>query len=188
MASCPPERFLEAKKATAGGNADVTDHVDLYDGASNPIDAGGQAQHAERAQHGESAQHEHVQEPGKRTWEVSKGDLSTLLDLSKRLDLDGEITPVMAWGIILGHPRLSELREQDFAQLTEVLKGKIRCHGWVFSSLDRWRLWDGNDANGSDCRFGAVLEEFEVRDAIENALAKRETTTQLEEGQMVMAH
>lgn len=30
------------------------------------------------------------------TWELSKGDLATLLDLSKRLDLDGEITPVVS--------------------------------------------------------------------------------------------
>lgn len=63
------------------------------------------------------------------TWELSKGDLATLLDLSKKLDLDGEITPVMAWCIILGHPRLSELRVEDFRKLIDDLKGKVRCYG-----------------------------------------------------------
>ncbi|KAL2261946.1 hypothetical protein VTK26DRAFT_2928 [Humicola hyalothermophila] len=64
-----------------------------------------------------------------RTWELSKGDLATLLDLSRRLDLDGEITPVMAWGMVLAHPRLGELGPADFARLTEELGGKVRCYG-----------------------------------------------------------
>ncbi|KEZ44146.1 hypothetical protein SAPIO_CDS3069 [Scedosporium apiospermum] len=81
---------------------------------------------------------------GQRTWELSKGDLATLLDLSKRLNLDGEITPVMAWGMVLGHPRLNELKPDDFVKLAEELKTKVRCYG-----------------------FGAVMEEFEVRDALE---------------------
>lgn len=66
---------------------------------------------------------------GQRTWELRKGDLSTLLDLSKKLDLDGEITPVMAWGMILNNPRLGELRVEDFNRLSDELKGKVRCYG-----------------------------------------------------------
>ncbi|CAG8950882.1 hypothetical protein HYFRA_00003099 [Hymenoscyphus fraxineus] len=80
-----------------------------------------------------------------KTWDLSKTDLANLLDLSKRLDLDGEITPVMAWGMILGHPRFGELRGEHFVQIAQELGGKIRCYG-----------------------FGAVLEEFEVRDALAN--------------------
>ncbi|KAL1871065.1 hypothetical protein VTK73DRAFT_2261 [Phialemonium thermophilum] len=91
------------------------------------------------------------QGPGQRTWELSKGDLATLLDLSKRLDLDGEITPVMAWGMILAHPKLAELKAEDFARLTEELRGKVRCYG-----------------------FGAVLEEFEVRDALETIFSTKD--------------
>lgn len=64
-----------------------------------------------------------------RTWELNKGDLTTLLDLSKRLDLDGEITPVMAWGMVLAHPVLGELRPDDFSRLADELKGKVRCYG-----------------------------------------------------------
>ena len=64
-----------------------------------------------------------------RTWELSKADLATLLDLSQKLNLDGEITPVMAWGMVLGHPRLGELSEGDFARLAEELRSKVRCYG-----------------------------------------------------------
>lgn len=64
-----------------------------------------------------------------KTWDLSKGDLSNLLDLSKRLNLDGEITPVMAWGMILAHNRFSELRNEDFKTLCSELGGKVRCYG-----------------------------------------------------------
>ncbi|RYP17247.1 hypothetical protein DL765_004632 [Monosporascus sp. GIB2] len=82
-----------------------------------------------------------------QTWELSKSDLATLLDLSRRLDLDGEITPIMAWGKVLDHPRLTELGPEDFVKLVDELKGKVRCYG-----------------------FGAVMEEFEVRDALNAVL------------------
>ena len=88
--------------------------------------------------------------PGQRTWELSKADLNTLLALSTKLNLDGEITPVMAWGMILAHSRLGQLTLQDFAKLTEELAGKVRCYG-----------------------FGAVMEDFEVRDAMENVLSTK---------------
>ncbi|KAK3311124.1 uncharacterized protein B0T15DRAFT_489751 [Chaetomium strumarium] len=84
------------------------------------------------------------------TWTLTKADLATLLDLSKRLNLDGEITPVMAWGMVLAHPRAGELSLEDLGRLTEELSGKVRCYG-----------------------FGAVLEEFEVRDALENVLSTK---------------
>lgn len=64
-----------------------------------------------------------------RTWELSKSDLATLLDLSQKLNLDGEITPVMAWGMVLAHPRLGEMNEKDFVKLTEELGSKVRCYG-----------------------------------------------------------
>ncbi len=68
-----------------------------------------------------------------KTWDLSKPDLANLLDLSKRLNLDGEITPVMAWGMILSHERFSELRLEDFQKLTQELGGKIRCYGYVIA-------------------------------------------------------
>ncbi|KFY98303.1 hypothetical protein V498_01568 [Pseudogymnoascus sp. VKM F-4517 (FW-2822)] len=80
-----------------------------------------------------------------KTWDLQKGDLANLLDLSMRLNLDGEITPVMAWGMVLGHPRFGELGARELVMVVEELRPKVRCYG-----------------------FGAVLEEFEVRDAMEN--------------------
>lgn len=65
------------------------------------------------------------------TWTLSKGDLSTLLDLSAKLDLDSELTPVTAWGLLMAHPRLLELSSSDFQTIAEALQGKIRCYGCV---------------------------------------------------------
>jgi len=71
----------------------------------------------------------HQNGTAQKTWDLSKSDLANLLDLSKRLNLDGEITPVMAWGMILGHPRFSELRTEDFEKMCQELGGKVRCYG-----------------------------------------------------------
>jgi hypothetical protein len=78
------------------------------------------------------------------------GQLSMLLEASKRLDLGGEITPVMAWSMIQGHPRVSDLVQDGIEGLLEELKGKVRCYG-----------------------FGAVMEEFELRDAISAVLSRK---------------
>ncbi|KAI0390960.1 hypothetical protein F5Y17DRAFT_34284 [Xylariaceae sp. FL0594] len=129
MASCPPEPFSELNSEIPFGNGH-----------------GGAAEDAE-------ALATNGQPPVGKTWELSKGDLATLLDLSKRLDLDGEITPVMAWGMILGHPRLTELNSKDFEKITDDLKRKVRCYG-----------------------FGAVMEEFEVRDALNAVLSAKEAS------------
>lgn len=66
-----------------------------------------------------------------KTWDLSKSDLANLLDLSKRLDLNGEITPVMAWGMVLGHPRFLELTDVDLKNMSEELLPKVRCYGYV---------------------------------------------------------
>ncbi|KAI5861862.1 hypothetical protein GGS23DRAFT_611468 [Durotheca rogersii] len=125
MACCPPEPFPELSDEIPFGYAH--NRVGQGGGGRGGAGVGGSQQLP----------------PSCGTWELSKADLSTLLDLSKKLDLDGEITPVMAWGMILAHPRLGELRTEDFERLTDDLRGKVRCYG-----------------------FGAVMEEFEVRDAL----------------------
>ncbi|KAI0966323.1 hypothetical protein F4678DRAFT_298939 [Xylaria arbuscula] len=130
MASCPPEPFAELNGEIPFGHS----HSSVVEGGEAKPKKG--------------------EQQDLKTWELSKGDLTTLLDLSKRLDLDGEITPVMAWGMILGHPRLTELTRKDFEKITDDLKNKVRCYG-----------------------FGAVMEDFEVRDSL-NAVfsAKPEAT------------
>lgn len=106
MASCPPEPFPELTPDIPFG------YTNVAPGLGGDIDAQQQ-----------------------RTWELSKADLATLLDLSKRLDLDGEITPVMAWGMVLGHPRLAELQMRDFVRLADELISKVRCYGYVLRPL-----------------------------------------------------
>ncbi|KAL1302528.1 hypothetical protein AAFC00_002914 [Neodothiora populina] len=78
-------------------------------------------------------------------------DLMRLLDLSSKLPLEGEITPVMAWMMILQSKRVFEMTAQDFELVKVDLAGKVRCYG-----------------------FGAVLEEFEVRDALSSLFAAKE--------------
>jgi len=90
------------------------------------------------------------QDPG------NTSNLASLYDLSMRLNLDGEITPVMAWGLVLGHPRFTELAKDDFESMKEELRRKVRCYG-----------------------FGAVLEEFEVRDALNGVFATKQEVASL---------
>lgn len=73
----------------------------------------------------------HMNGTSQKTWDLSKPDLANLLDLSSRLNLDGEITPVMAWGMVLSHPRFGELTIPDFNAICLELGGKVRCYGYV---------------------------------------------------------
>jgi hypothetical protein len=119
MASCPPEPFPDLTPDIPFGKPS---HTHTHSRSNNN---GGKHDHGQQQQ-------QQQQQPQQRTWELSKGDLATLLDLSRRLNLDGEITPVMAWGMVLAHARLGELREGDFTRLAEELGGKVRCYGYVF--------------------------------------------------------
>lgn len=106
MASCPPVPFQDMNESRPWGNS----HTDVK-GESAPSEGAG---------------------PSQGTWELSKADLATLLDLSGQLDLDGEITPVMAWGMIMNHPQFADLSAADFRRLAEELGSKVRCYGYVF--------------------------------------------------------
>ncbi|KAK4148531.1 eukaryotic translation initiation factor 3 subunit 7-domain-containing protein [Chaetomidium leptoderma] len=148
MASCPPEPFSELSPSIPFG------HSHNHHSANANANANGNGSPAEMIGRGASAASATSATSAPAavggTWTLSKGDLTTLLDLSKRLNLDGEITPVMAWGMVLAHPRLGEMSKEDFGRLAEELGGKIRCYG-----------------------FGAVMEEFEVRDALENIFSMK---------------
>jgi len=114
----------------------------------------------------------HIDEHPEETYphkmpDIGMGDLLKLLDLSNRLPLDGEITPVMAWALIRGEPEFAKLAQSDFDVLKEDLKAKVRCYGFVHLIF-----FFGFQTHVS--RFGAVLEEFEVRDAFGSVMAKKE--------------
>lgn len=140
MASCPPEPFPELTPDIPFGYSNVSatpfagaqhgghSHGHGHNHDHNPKNSGGGANRAKKSSQGPATAPDGS---GQRTWELTKADLATLLDLSQRLNLDGEITPVMAWGMVLAHPRLAELRAEDFVRLTEELSGKVRCYGYV---------------------------------------------------------
>ena len=95
-------------------------------------------------------------------------DLMKLLDLSSQLPLDGEITPVMAWMVVLRNSRVAEMTAQDFELVKTDLAAKVRCYGYVIRKFQQSRHVL------IVCSFGAVLEEFEVRDALSNLFIAKE--------------
>ncbi|KAI0482317.1 hypothetical protein GGR56DRAFT_670215 [Xylariaceae sp. FL0804] len=156
MASCPPEPFGDLNADIPfgfahGAAATTTTNNNNTNAATNGSgpSAGNNAAGAPGVDGADSGVVGSSGNKG-RTWELSKGDLTTLLDLSKKLDLDGEITPVMAWGMILSHPRLTDMTRDDIDNVIDNLNSKVRCYG-----------------------FGAVMEEFEVRDAVNAVLSAK---------------
>jgi len=84
------------------------------------------------------------------TWNIESNDLASLMYLSKDLNLNGEITPVNAWCMVRMHERFGELGAEEIREVARELVTKVRCYG-----------------------FGAVLEEFEVRDALDNIFFRK---------------
>jgi len=93
-----------------------------------------------------------------KTWDIPSNDLAGLMNLSNRLNLagEGEITPVHAWGMVRTHERFMDLGKEEIKELALELVTKVRCYG-----------------------FGAVLEEFEVRDALDNIFFRKPDITML---------
>ncbi|KAL9127919.1 MAG: hypothetical protein Q9217_003305 [Psora testacea] len=76
---------------------------------------------------------------------IPLNNLMQLLETAQRLPLTGgEITPVLALRLIRQDERYGLLTKRQFEMVTEKLRNSSRCYG-----------------------FGAVLEEFEVRDALD---------------------
>ena len=57
--------------------------------------------------------------------------LMQLFDFSNRIQLDGEITPVMAWAMIMADESAWMWGVEDFEKVKAELGGKIRCYGYV---------------------------------------------------------
>jgi len=57
---------------------------------------------------------------------------------------------ISVWALVTRHERFAELEIADFKALEETLLDKIKCHG-----------------------FGAVVEEYEVNDALEGVITKK---------------
>src|SRR5690349_20802063 len=69
--------------------------------------------------------------------------LTKLFNLSHTLTIpSGQVTPIMALQSLKGHRNYSSLTREDVLGMIEAIRSKVRCYG-----------------------FGAVMEDFELRDA-----------------------
>lgn len=80
--------------------------------------------------------------------QVSLEALNVLLNLSKVIKSEGyveghQVTPIMALQSLRGHSNYSSLTREDVVGMIESIRNKVRCYG-----------------------FGAVMEDFELRDAL----------------------
>ncbi|ETI26404.1 hypothetical protein G647_03181 [Cladophialophora carrionii CBS 160.54] len=87
--------------------------------------------------------------------------LNNLLNLSQTLKgsaiPSGQVTPIMALQSLKGHRNYATLTREDVLCMIESIRSKVRCYG-----------------------FGAVMEDFELRDALSSIFAtKPETYDQL---------
>ena len=115
-----------------------------------------------------------------KTMNLPSGELMKLFQLSQSLPLEGEITPVIALNMIWNHPRFSELTAEDFNKLREELRMKTRCYGYALQYNSSCSLNFSASivclvmlADNAVFRFGAVLEEFELQDALNNVFATK---------------
>jgi hypothetical protein len=63
------------------------------------------------------------------TWFAPALEVEKLMALSKRLTLDGEITPVEAWRRITQHPGFQFLDKANIESLKETMLPEMMCYG-----------------------------------------------------------
>ncbi|KAM5434838.1 hypothetical protein McanMca71_007639 [Microsporum canis] len=85
-----------------------------------------------------------------KTYDLPPVNLNTLLNLSKQLVTDDEITPIMALQLLRSHEAYPYLTREDVTNMMDDLAAKVRCYG-----------------------FGAVLENFEVMDSLNSVLTSK---------------
>ncbi|KAJ5971455.1 uncharacterized protein N7479_001373 [Penicillium vulpinum] len=82
--------------------------------------------------------------------DLPHANLSTLLNLSRQLVTEGQITPIMALQCLKNHELYSTLRREDVKIIMDTLNTKVRCYG-----------------------FGAVVEDFELIDCLSSVLGTK---------------
>ena len=85
-----------------------------------------------------------------QTYDLPAPNLETLLNLSRQLVTDSQLTPIMALQSIRNHELYPALTREDVKIIMETLNMKIRCYG-----------------------FGSVIEDFELRDCLSNVLSSK---------------
>lgn len=84
------------------------------------------------------------------TYDLPYPDLTKLLNLSRQLVSNGQVTPIMALQSLKNHEAYYYLTPDDIHRIMDELVTKIRCYG-----------------------FGAVVEDFEFADALHAIVAEK---------------
>ncbi|KAF7620164.1 flbB [Aspergillus flavus] len=92
----------------------------------------------------------HEQAYPHQTYDLPHANLTTLLNLSRQLVTDGQITPIMALQCLKNHEMYRSLTRDDVKIIIETLNTKVRCYG-----------------------FGAVVEDFELMDCLSSVVGSR---------------
>ncbi|KAL4786274.1 hypothetical protein BJX76DRAFT_130137 [Aspergillus varians] len=85
-----------------------------------------------------------------KTYDLPHANLTTLLNLSRQLVTDGQVTPIMALQTLKNHDMYTKLTRDDVKLIMDTLEAKVRCYG-----------------------FGAVLEDFELMDCFSSVLGSK---------------
>ncbi|EAW19033.1 protein flbB [Aspergillus fischeri NRRL 181] len=88
-----------------------------------------------------------------KTYDLPHANLTTLLNLSRQLVTEGQITPIMALQCLKNHELYRTLTKDDVKVIIETLNTKVRCYG-----------------------FGAVVEDFELMDCLSSVLGSKVDT------------
>ena len=99
--------------------------------------------------------------------DVPASELNRMMMMSANMDLGGEVTPVTALKMIRADERYDLMSLTELNELKDQLKAKSRCYGYVLLIFPRSNLYSPAFS------FGAVLEEYEVRDVIDQVMGDR---------------
>lgn len=89
----------------------------------------------------------HEQPYPHKLYDLPYANLTTLLNLSRQLVTEGQITPIMALQCLKNHELYRSLSRDDVKIIIDTLNTKVRCYG-----------------------FGAVVEDFELMDCLSSVL------------------
>ena len=99
--------------------------------------------------------------------DLPPSELNRMMMMSANMDLGGELTPVMVLKLIRGDERYDLMSLTELNELKDQLKAKSRCYGYVLIISPRLDLYSPVHS------FGAVLEEYEVKDVIDQIMGDR---------------
>lgn len=92
----------------------------------------------------------HAQPYPHQTYDLPLANLTTLLNLSRQVVNEGQITPIMALQSLKSHELYHTLTKDDVQLIIETLNTSVRCYG-----------------------FGACVEDFELMDCFRKVLGNK---------------